>query len=451
MRFSATALAEVMGGLPLGNTPRHLCVALSGGLDSSVLLHALASLREAACYERLRAVHVDHGLHPDSAAWSDACGRLCAALEVPLTSSRIEVALGCGRSPEAAAREARYRALADTLAPGERLCVAHHADDQVETVLLQLLRGAGPAGLSAMPAATPFSGGVLLRPLLGFRRDALATYARDHRLSWLEDPSNQDLQLRRNYLRLVILPKLYEHWPGAAGSVSRSARLCAEAQGLLADLGAADLAATGPDRSLDAAATAAFSEPRQRNLIRVWLAGRGICAPDSRRMDSIVTTVVPARTDRCPEVRWDGGAVRKYRGRLYALDAAQLAVLETAPTASRWHLPAPLELGAGLGRLEIETAPGAGLDPARLGGVPIEVRFRRGGERLRPAGAAHHRPLKKLLQEAGIPPWWRGRLPLLFAREKLIAVADLWTDHELATAPGQTGWRIRWRGRPDMG
>jgi len=451
MSFSATALAEVLRTLPLGSAPRRLCVALSGGLDSTVLLHALGALRDAGCFERLRAAHVDHALHPDSACWTDACGDFCAALDIPFTPIRVEVARAPNQSPEDAARQARYRALTDTLQSGERLCVAHQADDQLETVLLQLLRGAGPAGLSAMPAAARFGGGWLLRPLLSFRRGALSEYARDQDLNWLEDPSNRDLSLSRNFLRLEILPKVYEQWPGAPSSVGRSARLCAEAQELLAELGAQDLTANGSDGKLNTDKLRSLSEPRQRNLIRVWLAQRGIGPPDSRRMGSIVATVVPARNDASPQVRWPGGAVRKYRGRLYALDASQLAILDQPPTDRTWYPPAPLELDVGLGCLRIETGHDGGLDPARLGELPVQVRFRTGGEVLAPVGSAHRRPLKKLLQEFGIPPWWRDRLPLVFAHDRLVAVADLCIDRELAAAPGQTGWRIRWCDRPDIG
>lgn len=450
MSFDTTALADVLHSLPLGRAPRRLCVALSGGLDSTVLLYALHALRPAGVFEQLRAVHVDHALHPDSASWTDACDALCGTLDVRLTSIRVTVEQNPGTSPEEAARRARYRALEEQLEPGERLCVAHQADDQLETVLLQLLRGAGPAGLAAMPTLARFGHGWLLRPLLTFRRDALLGYARKHGLDWLEDPSNRDPGPARNYLRLVVVPKLRERWPGAPASVARSARLCAESQVLLAQMGAEDLDAVRSGRTLEVEQMLSLSEARQRNLIRVWLTGLGVRRPDSRRLQSIVVTVIPARRDACPEVRWPGGAVRRYRGRLYALDKQQLAVLDQRLAERSWHPPAPVALDTGLGRLEIEAGVGPCIDPSRLAGRPVAVRFRAGGEALAPVGSAHRRSLKKLFQEAGIPPWWRDRVPLVFAQDRLVAVADLWIDKDLVAAPGQTGWRIRWRDRPDF-
>lgn len=447
MAFSIEAFEAALAAAVAAGAPRRFLVALSGGLDSTVALHALI---ESGAVGSVRAIHVDHGLHPDSSSWRDHCRACCAALDVPFADATASIAATPGRSPEEAAREARYACLRHELGADETLVTGHHADDQLETVLLQLLRGAGPAGLAAMPGLASFGRGHLCRPLLGFRRAELAAWADSRGLSWLEDPSNREAGYDRNYLRHEVLPALRRRWPSAARSAVRSARHCAEALDLMEALADADLAPLLSRGRLDVGGVAALAPSRQRNLLRRWLVLRGITVPDARRMDSILRDVMGARADARPEVRWDAGAVRRYRDRLYALDADSLAVLERPGGKLSWDPGQPLSLGPGLGRLRLIPAEGPGLSVKSLEAGPLEVRFRAGGETLKPAGRACTRPLKKLLQEAGVPPWWRDRVPIIYLGHRLLCVADLWIDQE-AYSEGPGAWRVSWEERPEIG
>jgi tRNA(Ile)-lysidine synthase len=445
MNFSVPRLRDAMQGLSgIPSRPR-LCVALSGGVDSMVLLHAMAELYRQGSVAGLRAIHVDHGLHADSPRWAAACKRGCAALDLELDQVRIQVPRRSGESLEAAARAVRYAALGDRLQPRECLATAHHADDQMETVLLQLLRGAGPAGLAAMPAATDFAGGWLIRPLLGFTRDELEGWAREHGLEWQEDPSNRDPGPRRNFLRLSVIPRLRERWPAAAASFGRSAAHCGEARALLDELAGIDLDSVAVDGSLDAMALGQLSEPRQRNLLRVWLRQRGMPLPGFRRLQTAVEQLLPAPADAQAEVNWPGVSLRKHRQRIYALDAAQLARLERDPLPVTWADPrGPQDLGPGFGRLVWFRDPAGGIGERWLSAGPLKIRYRSKGERVLPCGGGHHRRLKSLFQETDLPPWSRSGAPLVFAQNELLAIADRWLAPGALVPPGQAGWRIRW-------
>lgn len=446
MAFTLDAFERTLAGaVAEGATPRFV-VALSGGLDSTV---ALSALLKTSLSASIRAVHVDHGLHPDSAEWRRHCRDVCAALHVPFTDVAVSARPSRGQSPEEAARQARYRCLEHDLGEGETLVTGHHADDQLETVLLQLLRGAGPAGLAAMPMLADFGRGSLCRPLLGFRRAELAAWAESRRLTWLEDPSNRETGFDRNYLRHHVVPRLQDRWPAAALSAVRSARLCGEVAELLEALGDIDLEPLSVGGRLDVQGVRSLSPVRQRNLLRRWMSRSGLTTPDARRLDSILGNVLGARGDRCPEVRWQGGAVRRYRGKLYALDATSLQTLDQPDLDEHWDPARVLDLGPGRGRLRLAPADGPGLDASWLAREPLTVRSRRGGERMTLPGRKGSRSVKKLLQEAGVPPWWRPHVPLIWQGGRLLAVADLWYSAE-ASSGGATGRRIVWEKGPDI-
>ncbi|QOJ31321.1 MAG: tRNA lysidine(34) synthetase TilS [Gammaproteobacteria bacterium] len=432
------AIRAALAALPPGGG---LCVALSGGLDSSVLLHALAGLRPAT---GLRAVYVDHGLHADAGRWGERCAALCAALDVPFSRCAVKVVPG-GEGIEAAAREARYRALLAGLHPGETLLTAHHLDDQAETLLLNLMRGSGPAGLAGITGAGWRGEARLLRPLLALPRAALRDYAHAAGLEWIEDPANTDARLDRNFLRMQVLPLLAGRWPAAASALGRSARLCAEAAQLLDELAAADARRVSRGGRVRIALLAQLTGPRQRNLLRHLCRRETGSTPPQRRLNAGLAQLLEAGSDRQPLLAWSGGELRRYRGSLYiqpplpaAMPAGELPV----------RAGASLDCG-GAGRISLVRARSGGLAARRLGTV-LTVRQRRGGERLRPAGEGHRRELKKLLQERGVVPWMRDRIPLLYAGEELVAVAGLWIAHEFVAAAGERGLRVRWDRHPGI-
>ncbi len=293
-------------------------IAYSGGMDSHVLLHLLAGLgRETGC--RVRAVHVNHNIHPHSQEWARHCRVTCQALEVELAVLEVDANAPGRESPENWAREKRYGALREILAVDEVLLTAHHQDDQLETLLLRLLRGAGVLGLAAMRPLREFSPGLHARPLLSYARAQLLHYAQRHNLCWIEDPSNADTQLDRNYLRHEALPALKRRWPALALPVSRTAQACAEAQELLDELARRDLqhCATADSDALRVDQVQELSAPRQKNLIRHWCRALDLPTPNSRHLSHILSDVIQARPDASPRVNWKGAELRRQRNDLY--------------------------------------------------------------------------------------------------------------------------------------
>jgi tRNA(Ile)-lysidine synthase len=434
-----------------------LCVAFSGGLDSTALLAACAQLTPPPA--RLRAVHIDHQLHRASAGWAAHCRRIARTLGVPLKVRKVNVVRARGSSLEAAAREARYAALGAILHPGEVLLTAHHEDDQLETVLLQLLRGAGVAGLSAMPAVTSFAAGLLARPLLEVTHGELARWLATQPLTFIEDPSNAQVHLDRNYLRAKVLPQVRARWPAASATVARSARHAAQAQRLLDGLAAADLGRAVVGEALSARVLRTLPPDRRVNALRSWISSAGMQAPPTRRLEQIAGALLDARPDSRPQVSWEGACVRREAQLLWLRPApASGAALPgadqaggAAPAAQlqwRWARQRTCPLPPALGTLILRADPRGPLD---LDALPprLTVQGRHGGERLRPVRGGARRALKGLLQEARVPVQVRAQLPLLFAADVLVAVADLWLDESVQAQPRSTRRaRLIWHAPP---
>ncbi len=432
----ATSLFERLQLAPA--TP--LKVAFSGGLDSQVLLHALVGLREqrTAAFA-LSAAHIDHGIHPDSAEWARHCQKVCAELGVAFGSQRVQLDSIADDGLEAAARHARYAALKQRLAPGEVLLTAHHLDDQAETVLLQLLRGAGVHGLAGIAPICRFGAGQLARPLLEVPRAALQAYALRHNLNWVEDDSNTNLQHRRNLIRHRILPLLQAQWPRTAELLARNARHASEAAGLLDALADDDLRLCERDKTtLSIAALRALVRPRLANVLRYWLRQQGLAVPTSRHLTELIALIAHEPISRHACLSWPGVQVWRYRDDLHA-------ALPLQPPESEldlpWDMTAPLEVPQFGWRLQAVTAQGEGLAPVRLP-ASLNVRLRRGGEICRLPGRQHRHKLKKLLQASHIAPWQRPRLPLLFAGNEIVAVADLWVCEPYAARAGEPSVRL---------
>jgi tRNA(Ile)-lysidine synthase len=409
-----------------------LCVAFSGGPDSTALLHALAQLPVARA-RGLRALHVDHGLHAGSAAWAGHCRRFCAMLALSCEVLRVQVDTGSGDGLEAAARRARYDALAAHMHEDEWLLLGHHRDDQVETVLLKLLRGAGPDGLGGMRALRPFGRGQLWRPLLGQSRQQLRDYVEVHALDCIVDPSNTDTRLARNQLRHEILPRLARHWPQAADSILHSAALCRAAADALRTqwLAAFDVLYDPASGSLDAAGWLALAPALREPLLDHWLHARELPAPTTAQRRQIERQC-GARAGQLPCIRWAGAELHIWKRRLWALPPARTI---DPDWHACWHgEPLPLPDG---GQLSLT---GAGIRLAE----PLTVRLRQGGERIRPAGDAHTRELRHLFQQSQWPPWQRNICPLLYAGDELVAVADRWITGRGVAIFQQTGAAPHW-------
>jgi len=440
-RFDPAALAARLLQLAPEPGSRSLLVGYSGGADSAALLAALAVVRDAArdpSRWRLRAIHVNHHLHPEAGQAAQHCRQFARQLGVEFLLRHVRLESGAGRSLEASAREARYASFGRALRRGENLVTAHHLDDQLETVLLQLMRGAGVAGLAAMPACVPFGRGRLLRPLLHTPKRALEHWLAERGLEWREDPTNIELRFDRNFLRREIVPRLQDRWPAAAAVGARSAGHLAEAHALTQEVATQDLrdaavAARGRRAAgLSIERLSQLSGPRRSAAVRLWLARAGCTAPDTLHLARILGELIVARPDSQPRVAWSGGEVRRYRGHLYASpigghhsgNASVLAALQ------RWHWRRSSELklaptvATDLGRLQLRSSASGSLCARCLPAV-LTVRGRVGGERLQLHRKGPTRSLKTLLQEHGVLPWRRDAVPLLYAGNTLAAVPGI--------------------------
>ena len=444
MKFSKDKLHTSLKSLPEANS---YLVAYSGGMDSHVLLHSLNALADKL-QVNIRAVHVNHGLSGNAPHWADHCQAVCDSLGINLRIIAIDARNPKGESPESWARHQRYAVLADELGPGEILLTAHHKDDQAETLLLQLFRGCGPDGLSAMPVSQNFGRGWHCRPLLGYARDQLLAYASEHKLDWVEDESNQDVGIDRNFMRHQLLPAVREHWPGILETLSRSARHQAEASLLLDQLGASDLAGftgQGPGDRLNINKLRQLPLPRQKNLLRYWLRQLELPIPEAGNMQNIISDVVNSRWDASPCVSWHGAELRCYRDYIYA--ASPLAVHDPGQVIG-WDLQQPLAVAHG--SLLARRGKGQGIRADLCRDKGVEIRYRSGGETIQPAGRQYHHDLKKLLQENAVPPWLRDRIPLLFIDDNLVAVPGKWIAAEFMGNDSEECWQLEWEGMAEI-
>jgi tRNA(Ile)-lysidine synthase len=409
-----------------------LAVAFSGGIDSMVLLDAVTAFSAKHPFA-LSAIHVHHGLSPNADQWEAFCAAQCAHLAVPLTVHRLRLRREPGRSLEAEARAARYERLLQ--ADVDVVALAHHANDQAETVLLQLLRGSGPPGLAAMPALRP-GHPALLRPLLELPRATIAAYAKARGLAWIDDESNANRAHARNALRHDVGPILAECFPGYPQTLARAARHQAEASELLDELAAVDAVGAIDERSLAAARLTALSPARARNLLRWFLRSQGLRPPSEARLADMLRQLAGSAADARIRIRLDAVEVGRHRGR----------IVVHAPPAEGfervWHGEAEVVLPGGV--LAFTSARGAGLAGAKLALAQVTLRARAGGERIRLAANRPTRTVKQLLQEAQIAPWQRQSLPFVWCGDELAAVPGLGIALKYQAGPGELGWVIDW-------
>ncbi|MEO7208930.1 MAG: tRNA lysidine(34) synthetase TilS [Steroidobacteraceae bacterium] len=442
MRFSAATLHALLEASVPAEADG-LVVALSGGADSAALLRAAAALGKSFRALPLRALHVDHGLQTAAAGFRAACVALCEQLRIPLHIVAVPVSREAGVSIEAAARTARYTALRTEMQPRECLLTAHHCEDQAETLLLQALRGAGVKGMSAMPVCRAFGVGWHVRPLLEVaHRDLLQFGALES--TACRDPMNQDLRFDRVYLRTAVWPLIETRWPGAAIALTRAARHLAEAQQLLEMAAGADLGRLRDGDALSIPGLRALLPVKRVNVVRLWLSQQGREAPSTARLIEALRQVLEAEADHQPAIVWADQALRRYRQRLFVTCAEPPRI----PDVRSWTAVggASLDLGPGLGNLTWIEQHG-GIAAARLP-ASVSVRRRDGGETLKPAPTARTQTLQHLCQALGVLPWMRGALPLVFAGDELIAVADLWLDARWCVSADAPGLNVAWNNAP---
>ncbi len=416
-------------------------VAFSGGLDSTVLLSLLAAARALdSDLPELRAIHVNHGLQAEADSWAGHCQRFCQPLNIPLEV--VSASVTCdGKGLEAAARRARYRVFEACLGEGEVLLSAHHQDDQVETLLLRLLRGAGPDGLGAMPAERALGRGRLVRPLLDVPRAVLQDYVQQQGLKYIDDPSNADTALDRNFLRHDILPRIARRWPGYRATLSRSASHMRDAARDL-DAAVAEVRrcqSVMGDPGLVLVDLLALSDSLAGRALRCWLIELG--QPQAPDAASVMELLRQLRSKSSAGARFRVGALAlgQFRDGLYALPELD----EFRPPDDVPVTPGQVLELSGLGELWLDNVTTGGLRLAPQDA--LHWRWRAGGERCHLPGRAGSRSLKNLLHEAAVPPWWRQRVPLLYCGDELLAVGDLWLCDSSRLQANGSAWQVRWQ------
>ena len=440
--FEPESIAEFAAAYP---AETRFVVAFSGGADSLALLHAFARVRECNDGDLLlSAVHVDHHLHPESTRWARQCIESCRRLSVALTVLDVDLkGNGAGHVGEGLARDARYGAFERILSPRDVLCTAHSQDDHVETMLLNLLRGAGTRGLAGIPDRRRLGAGMVARPLRGVSRTALHGYARATGFPVISDPANEDQRFSRVLLRRQVIPVLEARWPGMRTTLARAGELARESAQLLDALADLDLESAGGihGATLDVEVLRALEPARRRNAIVAWLAAQGIALPGARRIEQIAREVVGAKSDAKPCVRLGDIEVRRYRRRLHLVPRMRPIA---GPVVRAWRIPESLTLD--FGRLAWEACTHAGLDSS-VRDMKITVRFR--GDDATRTRSSHMRgsSLKKRFQSLGIPPWERGRIPLVYVDDVLAAIGSNWINPRLAASSGTPGWRVVWTPR----
>jgi tRNA(Ile)-lysidine synthase len=432
-----TKIKDILSEYPHAET---CWIAYSGGLDSHVLLHVLASIQNEI-KPGLVAVHINHGLSNDAELWVKHCQKICKGYAIEFKKYSVDLSHKSDKGKEAFARQKRYEVFGNLFNSHDLLLTAHHMDDQLETILLQLMRGSGPDGLVGMPQARAFSEGILLRPLIDYSREEIHNYAISESLSWVEDESNKSNKYDRNFLRNRIIPELLTRWPSALKTVQRAARHQAEARSLINEISRSDLVLICDSKyiKVDLSRFNNLSGIRKKNVLRAWIKINKLETPDAQIIEKIITEVIHANADRNPCVKWKGGEIRRYRGYLYIM---KLLPAHDVEMSKPWNFKGSLKLTSGY--LKAVSGKGSGIKKAMLSNNTVEIKYRQGGEQIRPSGRVETHDLKKLFQDQGILPWLRDRIPLIYYENELIAVADLWVESKYAATEDEAAWQIIW-------
>lgn len=402
---------------------KQFLIGYSGGLDSHVLLHLISQARNTDPSIAVRSLYIDHGLQAESQDWARHCQTIADALNIDHQTISLKLHPQTGESIEAAARKARYQAFAEAIEANEVLLTAQHQDDQAETLLLQLIRGAGLDGLSAMPYQKTSEGYLHIRPLLDLTRKQLAAYADEYQLDFINDPSNADTRFDRNFLRQDIVPTLQTRWPSLSNTLMRSASHLAESRALLEDYLQQDMPAFAGSRPNTLSLSALQKAPaiKQTAIVRHWIKAQGFLAPSSRKLTHLFKDVIDAKEDATPLLEWQNAQVRRFQDDLFIM--TPLADIP-ANTRYTWDIREELHIPD----LAITLLPSSLGDLKEVllkENFPVTVRFRRGGERIKAQGQTHSQSVKKLLQATKIPPWERKRIPMIYADDMLIQIASI--------------------------
>ena len=418
---------------------KKICVSLSGGVDSIVLLYALNQCLDKGCL--IRAIHINHNLAKDSQVWADFCKRTCDRIQIQIDIHSIKVKNTEGFGIEAAARKARYQKLQRSIQEGEWLMTAHHQEDQLETILLRMARGTGIEGLQGIQKQFNFGKGKILRPLLDVSKSEVLGYARKNNLDWVEDASNQETYFDRNFLRMNVIPKLKERWPAFSSSVSRLSNISNQTSTLLKELAQQDLGSNYPIKNLDIDILKNKSNGRVVNIIRFLILKNEMTVPSMKVLNSGVNILLNQKSVN-PTMVWNNYCIKRYVDKLYFLKLSELQPNQSNKLM-HWSIDEPLILDEDGSSLAAIMAIGQGLSLKKCN-KNLDVQFRKGGESIRPVGHKITKKLKKLFQEDHILPWTRDKIPLLYKKNELIGVGDLWFNQNYIASEEEDGFLVNW-------
>ncbi len=419
------------------NKPIKITVGFSGGLDSTVLLHALNQLKIDQRDFQLSAFHVNHQLQKGADSWEYFCQHFCQKYSISFHSARVIIDRDSKSGIEATARDARYQAFHEHLGDQELLLTAHHLDDHIETVFLKLLRGTGVEGAMGILPFSNFKKLNIVRPLLAFDRDSLLRYAEKQELMWIDDPSNASEQFDRNYLRRKVLPHIEQRWPAYKQTINRFTQNVTDINNVTHEITQADYSTTfnENDASLDLQALAKLTIERQSLLLRFWIKELGYEVPNQKHIQQILKGV-NARHDANPQVCWNDVQIRRYRSKLFLFSRDDQFIMQEYS----WDLREPLFI-PGVGTLDVTHVVGAGIKKDYFQ-RSVNVKFRIGGEVCRPHKRSHAHTLKKLLQENSIPPWQRDKLPLIVIQNEIAAVVGEFYCDPFCADENEQGFEI---------
>ena len=413
-------------------------IALSGGVDSMVLLDLLSKAKRSS--DVIKAIHINHNLHESSKEWVDFAKDACKKYKLPLIIESINPKQE-GFGLEAEAREQRYKKFKEIILDNECLLTAHHLDDQIETMLFRIFRGTGLDGLRSIRKKAKFGKGLLCRPLINIPREAIEQYAKLNDIKWIEDPSNKNIDFDRNYLRNNIVPSIKKRWPNAQKTITRLSSLAENNQKLLHELAKEDIGEIEKFNVLDIGILSNKSSLRINNIFRFMILKNKMGIPSLKVLENGIETLINAKSDS-PIITWDGFSIRRYKNTLYFFNP-DLKQDEIRPLKMKWFIDETLNLGGNRGSIQARFIKGQGIALKKCP-KSLEIKYRKGGEQIKPSGHKITKSLKNLFQENNVLPWVRDQIPLFYLDEELISVGDLWFNQDYKAKEQEDGFLISW-------
>ena len=413
-------------------------IALSGGVDSMVLLDLLSKAKRSS--DEVRAIHINHNLHEDSKEWVDFVKEACKKYKLPLIIESIKPKQQ-GFGLEADARDQRYKKFKEIILDNECLLTAHHLDDQIETILYRIFRGTGLDGLRSIRKNDKFGKGLICRPLISVPRADIEQYAKINNIKWIEDPTNKNIDFDRNYLRKDIIPSIKKRWPKVQTTIPRLSSLAENNQKLLHELAKEDVGEIKKFNVLDLGILSDKSALRINNIFRFMILKNKMGIPSLKVLEDGIETLINAESDS-PIVSWDGCSIRRYKNTLYFFNH-DLKQNEIRPLKMKWFIDEAINLGGNRGSIQARFIKGEGI---ALNKCPksLEIKYRKGGEQIKPSGHKITKSLKNLFQENNVLPWVRDQIPLVYLDEDLISVGDLWFNQDYRAKEQEEGFLISW-------